>query len=89
MFNGKNYLVVGNENLIYAFELGVDYSTLDFEYDFNNSEVFFKDNEGNKWNVFGRAIEGPRRGETITGAKSVVSYWFAIAVFYPNPLIYQ
>ncbi|WP_142784383.1 DUF3179 domain-containing protein [Changchengzhania lutea] len=89
-FNNKNYVVAGNQSLIYAFELTGDYINLNFEYDFNSSEgVFFKDDEGNKWDVFGKAIAGPRKGETLTGAKSVVSYWFALAVFYPNPLIYQ
>jgi Protein of unknown function (DUF3179) len=89
-FNGKSYLVVGNENLIYSFELFGSYSDLTYEYAFNESEeVFFKDDEGNKWNVFGKAIEGPRTGQILIGAKSVVSYWFAIAVFYPNPAIYS
>lgn len=87
-FLGTDYLVVGNENLIYSFELNEDQSNLIFEYDFNNSEVFFKDNEGNKWSIFGKALEGPRVGETLKASKSVVSYWFAIAAFYPNPTVY-
>jgi hypothetical protein len=88
-FNGKEYLVVGNENLITAFEIGLDYSDLTFEYDFNDSVTFFKDNEGNEWNVFGEAIEGVRKGEVMKSSKSVVSFWFAIAAFYPNPEIYS
>lgn len=88
-FNGNEYLIVGNKNLITAFELNGDYLNLDFGYDFNNSETFFKDNEGNKWSVFGRAISGPRTGETLTSTKSVISFWFAIAAFYPNPKIYS
>mgnify|MGYP000070693695 CR=1 FL=1 len=87
-FKGTEYLVVGNENIIKAFELKGEHSNLTFSYDFNNSETFFKDDEGNKWSVFGEAIEGSRIGETLTPAKSVISYWFAIAAFYPNPEIY-
>jgi len=87
-FNGIEYLVVGNENLIYSFKLNESHSNLVFEYDFNNSEVFFKDNEGNKWSVFGKAIQGPRVGQQLIVSKSVVSYWFAVAAFYPNPEIY-
>ena len=86
--NGKEYLVVGNENLITAFEISSENSNLSFQYEFNNSETFFKDNEGNKWNIFGKAIEGERKGETLKSTKSVVSFWFAIAAFYPNPEIY-
>lgn len=89
LFNRKEILVVGNENLIYSFELNESQADLAFEYDFNNSETFFKDNEGNKWSVFGKAIEGPRTGEQLKANKSVVSYWFAIAAFYPNPEIYK
>jgi len=91
-FSGENYLVAGNENLIYSYKLEGDYVNLNFEYDFNSSEgegVFFKDNEGNKWSVFGEAIEGSRIGQRLTPSKSVMSYWFAIAVFYPNPEIYS
>jgi uncharacterized protein DUF3179 len=85
LFNGKEYLVVGSENLINSFELNESQLNLNFEYDFTNSEVFFKDDEGNKWSVFGEAIEGPRTGEVLNASKSVVSFWFAIAAFYPNP----
>ncbi|NMH87514.1 DUF3179 domain-containing protein [Flavivirga algicola] len=88
-FRGKNYLIVGNEDLIYGFELSGDHENLTFEYDFNGSETFFKDNEGNKWSVFGKVIEGPRQGETLLGARSVMSYWFAIAAFYPNPEVFS
>ncbi len=88
-FNSIDYLVVGNQNIIKAFKLSGEYTNLTFSYDFNDSESFFKDNEGNKWSVFGEAIEGPRAGEKLTAAKSVVSYWFAIATFYPDPEIYK
>lgn len=89
VFNGNNYLVVGNENIIYSYKLEGDYIDLDFEYDFNSVQgIFFKDNEGNKWSIFGEAIEGPRIGEKLLPSKAVMSYWFAIAVFYSMPEIY-
>ncbi len=87
-FNGSDYLIVGNNNLMYGFKLENNHSGLVFEYDFANSESFFIDNEGNKWSIFGEAIEGSRLGEKLTPVKSVMSYWFAIAAFYPNPEIY-
>ncbi|MTE26874.1 DUF3179 domain-containing protein [Winogradskyella ouciana] len=88
-FFNKNFLIVGDENLIVAFELNGSNSNLTFTYDFQNSEAFFKDNEGSKWNMFGEAIEGPREGQKLTPANSVTSMWFAIAAFFPNPTIYQ
>ncbi len=88
-FQNNEYLIAGNENLINAFKLSEPYSNLEFEYNFTDNESFFKDNEGNEWSIFGNAISGPRTGETLTISKSVVSYWFAIAAFYPNPEIYH
>lgn len=88
-FYGNKYLIVGNENLITAFILNGDYVNLDFEYDFTTSGTFFKDDEGNKWSVFGEAMTGPRMGEKLTPTRSLISYWFAIAAFYPNPEIYS
>ena len=88
-FLAKKYLVVGNENLLYSFEITNEFSDLTFEYNFNDNNVFFSDNEGNDWSVYGEAINGPRKGKTLTPSVSVVSYWFAIAAFYPNPKIYS
>ncbi len=98
-FNGGNavrdtfldteYLVVGDENLIVAFQINGSISSLNFTYDYQDTEIFFKDDEGNKWNMFGEAIEGPRTGQKMGSAKSVTSMWFAIAAFFPNPLIYS
>ncbi len=87
-FNGTDYLIIGNETLINGFELSSEFTNLTFEYDPNGIDNFFIDNEGNKWNVFGEAVQGPRKGAILKAAKSVVSYWFAIAAFYPNPEIY-
>ena len=88
-FNGNQYLIVGNNNLINSFKLTGDYANLDFEIQVNGLQVLFTDNEGNKWDIFGKAIDGSRTGEKLTSSKSVMSYWFAIAAFYPNPEIYS
>ncbi len=87
-FNGKNYLIVGDSNIISAFEVSSQFSSLNFEYSFNKTEGFFKDDEGNEWSIFGKAIDGPKKGQSLTVSRSVVSYWFAIAAFYPNPEIF-
>jgi len=85
-FNGKTFLIIGNGEVFNAFELNGSLLSLTYEYMFDGrSESFFKDNEGNEWNISGKSISGPRTGQTMIPAKSVVSYWFAIAAFYPNP----
>ena len=47
------------------------------------------DQEGNEWNLFGVAVSGPRKGEQLKPLKSFMGYWFSIAAFYPEPLIYN
>lgn len=89
-FNDKDYLIVGNENIINAFELTPEYLNTTFTYELNESEgTIFKDDSGNTWSIFGEVISGPQTGNTLQNPKSVVSYWFAIAAFYPNPEIYS
>ena len=89
-FNGKNYLIVGNENIINAFELSAENLNVNFEYELNSSAgSIFKDDAGNTWSIFGKAILGANSGDSLSEIKSVVSYWFAIAAFYPNPEIYS
>lgn len=87
-FNGKNYLVVGNENIITAFQVNGALTQLEYSFSFNNSNVLFTDNEGNEWTIFGEAINGPREGQKLNNPVSVTSMWFATAAFYPNPQIY-
>ena len=87
--NGEKYLVVGNEQLIKSYKLIGIYSDLSFNYTFNGNEEFFTDSEGNSWNILGQAISGPYAGQSLPETTDVVSYWFAIAAFYPNPEIYN
>jgi hypothetical protein len=89
-FNGKNYLVIGNENIINAFELSSEFINTNFEYELDaSSDSIFKDDLGNTWSLFGEATSGPNIGNKLGEINSVISYWFAIAAFYPNPEIYS
>ena len=47
------------------------------------------DQEGNFWDVFGRALSGPRAGESLPGTRSFIAFWFAFGTFYPQPEIYS
>ena len=89
--NGNQYLIVGHDKLINSFRLteGHGHENLEFELDIEGYQIFFSDNEGNKWDIMGTSVEGPRSGEKLSTSKSVMSYWFAIAAFYPNPKIYS
>jgi hypothetical protein len=87
-FSSDDILIVGNKKMINSYILGPQHSNLVFEYDFSIPEYYFKDNEGNKWNVLGVAVEGPRKGEILGATNSLMSYWFAIPAFFSNIEIY-
>jgi len=85
----KELLLVGGNETIVSFELDSEMSSLEFEYVFNESEAYFKDNEGSEWNVFGEAISGPRTGQTLKPTVSFIAYWFSIGAIYPNAEIFE
>ena len=89
VYQGKDILLVGDNTTIASFELDGTSGPLDFEYDYNGSEGFFKDNEGTIWNVFGEAISGPGQGNKLKSTPSFIAYWFSIGAFYPNAEIFE
>lgn len=85
-FNGVSYVVVGNENFMMSYGLKGDQTSLQFSYIFNDTEEVMEDNEGNKWNIFGTAISGPRTGETLNTGKAFMGYWFSFPAFYTTEI---
>jgi len=88
---GRDYIIAGSGsyNFAVAFELvaGVT-SALEFEAVQDELPVILQDNEGNKWDVFGFAVDGPRTGEQLRTARAYTGYWYAWADFYPGLGIY-
>lgn len=87
IFQSQKLVIVGStlRNFIVSFIVPDDliFTALD-----ENNIILF-DNEGNKWDIFGYAVEGPRAGERLTPTTSFMGYWFAWGAFYPSPNIYQ
>jgi len=79
---GKNFAVAYNRELD-------DGTLLEFTVVENELPIIMVDGEGNKWDIFGVAVDGPRAGTVLEVTKSFISYWFAWAAFYPNTVIYQ
>lgn len=46
--------------------------------------VIMKDQEGNEWDIFGVAVNGPRTGERLVSTKSYIGFWFAWGTMYPG-----
>ncbi len=78
-----------SKNMITSFYRKLpDGSSLTFNTVQDSLPVILKDNEGNRWDVFGVAVSGPRSGEKLTHTNSLMGYWFAWAAFYPSVLLY-
>jgi len=88
---GRDLVLVGNEedNFITSFinDPG-DGSTLSFSAVQNQYPIVMSDTEGNRWDVQGRAVAGPRRGTQLSSTSSFMGYWFSFAAFYPAVTIY-
>ncbi|NBC83073.1 MAG: DUF3179 domain-containing protein [Bacteroidetes bacterium] len=86
-FQGQDVVVTGSEeaNLIVAFQNKLnDGSTPEFDVVHNNLPGILRDNQGNVWDISGRAISGPRTGEQLQSVTQIMGYWFAFVAFYPE-----
>jgi len=89
-FQNHKFLIVGNQDFILSFQLDETTNTLEFKYDFNDTEIILSDNERNTWNLFGEAISGPKKGTFLKPAESsMMAYYFSIEAFYTDPNIYN
>ena len=78
----ENFAVVYNRQL-------EDCTTLEFSSVENQLPVVMVDREGNKWDVFGTALSGPRTGTQLQKTNSYISYWFVWSSFFPATDIHQ
>jgi hypothetical protein len=90
-FNGNPIVVIGSKDMrfgsIYSASTA-DGVTQTFEALQDQLPAVMRDQEGNLWDVFGRAVSGNRVGEELAKTESFTAYWFAWAAFYPNAEIY-
>jgi hypothetical protein len=86
-FEGVDLVVVGSrsENFIAAYENETEDGTrLTFSSIQGDLPVVMSDNEGNRWNIFGEAVAGPRVGQRLGPTQSLIGYWFTFGSFYPD-----
>ncbi len=86
-FDGKSLLIVGSQKnqFITGFihESGIDYTALQDQF-----PLVFEDSRGNKYDVLGRALEGPDQGKKLKQADAMMGYWFALVDFFGRPQIH-
>ncbi|MEM6298208.1 MAG: DUF3179 domain-containing (seleno)protein [Bacteroidota bacterium] len=50
--------------------------------------IVMEDDRGNRYDVFGTALEGPEQGTRLTPTYGMVGFWFAVGTFYEGVEIY-
>jgi len=90
-FQGLSIIVIGDQSKGYvvSFERRIPGGPeLDFMPSNDPQNIIIQDNEGNKYDIFGLAVDGPRKGQALQPTQSISGYWFAIAAIYPDPILY-
>lgn len=91
-FNNKNVVVIGSQTHNFAvayIRTMADESVLEFTPVQDDLPVVMTDNEGNRWDMFGKAVSGPREGTQLKRIDQFIGYWFAWAAFYPDIELYE
>lgn len=90
--DGRNIVVAGSASDNFAVSYindPIEEITLSFTPVQDQYPVVMIDQEGNMWDLFGRAVSGPRTGARLEHARSFMGYWFSFAAFYPDVTIYS
>ncbi|MEO0341408.1 MAG: DUF3179 domain-containing (seleno)protein, partial [Bacteroidota bacterium] len=72
-----------------AFEREVDGVLLEFETIDGRLPIIIKDSEGNEWDLFGKAVSGPRQGQQLQIVNAAFAYWFTYGTLYPGTEIFN
>jgi hypothetical protein len=84
-------VIIGDETLNYMVSFlaeAEDGTPLIFQPNISGLPAILTDQEGNVWDLFGEATEGPRKGEHLQPTYSMMSYWFPItSIFNPTEII--
>jgi hypothetical protein len=83
ILNSKKTLLIGSKKH-YFFTTFIVPNGLTFQLENNMFPPTLIDNEGTKWNAFGYAFEGLKKGQQLASAKSYVASWWAWKYFFKN-----
>ncbi len=88
--SGFPIVVAGDasEEYMVGFEAQLEETVLTFAPIERVGDVVMQDDEGNKWNLFGEAVEGPRKGQQLKPAYGMMAYWFSIGAFFKEGEIF-
>ncbi len=90
-FQGAPMVIAGSasKNLIVSFKRELGGEILTFTPSDRSLPVIMKDQEGNQWDIFGVAVDGPWKGRQLEVVNAGMGYWFAFSSMYPEAEIFQ
>lgn len=86
--NNKNAIVVGNKKNVFVNAFYIPSNTTFDALDDSEFPLILSDNQGNKWDIFGYAIEGPKTGQKLASPKSYIAAGWAWEDFFENLVYY-
>ena len=84
---GREFVIAGSseDNFIVSYYSDPgDGTDLEFKGIQDNYPIVMTDQECNEWDLFGRAVSGPRKGTQLKPSGGFMGYWLAFAAFYPG-----
>lgn len=81
-----NILVIGSQSLNFITSY-INDSNAQFTAIQGQFPIIMSDSNGNKWDVFGIAVDGPRKGEKLKSLRAFFGSWWAWNEFYPDIII--
>ncbi|MEO1712621.1 MAG: DUF3179 domain-containing protein [Bacteroidota bacterium] len=91
-FQGEDLLVIGSreQNVQVAFSATLaDGTRPTWTILQGELPLILQDEEGNKWDLFGYAVSGPRAGEQLQAPTAYIGYWFAWVAFFPELTVFE
>ncbi len=81
--SNRNVIVVGNKDLHFITTFIVEGNET-YKAVQNQFPIVLEDSENNRWNIFGVAVEGPRKGQQLQSLTGFVASWWAWQLFYDD-----
>jgi len=77
----KNLIIVGNSDQRFITSY-INNENIEFTVLNNEFPAIMQDANGNKWNMFGVALSGPRQGEQLQSPNAYIAVWWAVKDFF-------
>ncbi|MEO1626640.1 MAG: DUF3179 domain-containing protein, partial [Bacteroidota bacterium] len=92
VFQNEEVVIAGSQpdNFIVSFHRRLsDGTSLEFTAVTDQLPVVMQDQMGSRWDIFGRAVDGPNEGKQLSFETSLMGYWLTFGSFYPRPAIFE